>query len=127
MTVSTSPRRRSRSAGSRISSSGALPASPFSAAQHGLDGADRAALAARPEVRELFDREVRRVNEGLAHYEQIVSWTVLPEDFSVESGELTPTQKVKRRVIDQKYAEEIESLYREPPPERGERAAGGRG
>jgi long-chain acyl-CoA synthetase len=94
------------------------------AQQQGIDAADRAALVERPEVRELFDREVRAVNEKLAHYEQIVAWTVLPEDFSVETGELTPTQKVKRRVIDDKYGDRIEALYEEPQPERGDRAAG---
>ena len=80
----------------------------------GAAGGDRKALVARPEARALYAAEVERVNEGLAHYEQIVRWALLPDDFSVETGELTPTQKVKRRVIDKKYAAEIEALYRSP-------------
>jgi long-chain acyl-CoA synthetase len=80
----------------------------------GAAGGDRKALVAHPEARALYAAEVERVNEGLAHYEQIVRWALLPDDFSVETGELTPTQKVKRRVIDKKYAAEIEALYRSP-------------
>jgi long-chain acyl-CoA synthetase len=84
------------------------------AAQHGIDAGDRQALVEHPQVGALYAAEVARVNEGLAHYEQIVQWTLLPADFSVETGELTPTQKVKRRVIDEKYAQQIEALYRSP-------------
>ncbi len=85
------------------------------AAQHGVAAGDRRALVENPQVRALYAGEVARVNEGLAHYEQIVRWTLLPDDFSVETGELTPTQKVKRRVIDRKYAAEIEALYGQEP------------
>jgi long-subunit acyl-CoA synthetase (AMP-forming) len=53
------------------------------------------------------------VNQRLAHYEQIVKWDLLPAELSIEGGELTPTQKVKRRVVDQKYGEQIDAMYAE--------------
>jgi len=82
------------------------------AAKQGLPGA-AAELLATPEVRELVRREVETVNSQLARYEQIRSWELLPAEFTLEGGELTPTQKVKRRVIHDKYGEVIERLYRE--------------
>jgi long-chain acyl-CoA synthetase len=51
------------------------------------------------------------VNQRLAHYEQIVKWDLLPAELSIEGGELTPTQKVKRRVVDTKYKDRIDALY----------------
>ncbi|MCZ7651293.1 MAG: long-chain fatty acid--CoA ligase [Thermoanaerobaculia bacterium] len=82
------------------------------AAKQGLPAAP-AALLATPQVRELVQREVETVNSQLARYEQIRSWELLPAEFTLETGELTPTQKVKRRVIHEKYGEIIERLYRE--------------
>jgi long-chain acyl-CoA synthetase len=60
---------------------------------------------------ELFQQEIDTVNKELARYEQIRIWELLPDDFTIETGELTPTQKIKRRVVGTKYAGVIESLY----------------
>ncbi|MGB3564470.1 MAG: long-chain fatty acid--CoA ligase [Thermoanaerobaculia bacterium] len=60
---------------------------------------------------ELFQQEIDTVNKELARYEQIHVWELLPDDFTIETGELTPTQKIKRRVIGTKYSSVIESLY----------------
>ncbi|HUF79180.1 MAG TPA: long-chain fatty acid--CoA ligase [Thermoanaerobaculia bacterium] len=79
----------------------------------GIDPSDRAALVERPEVRELLAKEVQGANEKLAHYEEIVNWGLLPEEMTIEGGELTPTQKVKRRVVDEKYREVIDRVYAE--------------
>jgi long-chain acyl-CoA synthetase len=57
-------------------------------------------------------REIEKVNGELARYETIKRFTVLPVQFSVESGELTPTLKLKRKVVSQKFAREIEDLFR---------------
>ena len=54
---------------------------------------------------------VDAVNAHLAQYETIKRFVVLPGDFSVEGGELTPTQKVKRKAVSEKYAAEIAALY----------------
>ncbi|HEX2163572.1 MAG TPA: AMP-binding protein [Thermoanaerobaculia bacterium] len=72
---------------------------------------DPAALAAHPALRRHLEAEVERVNATLARYEQIKRFAVLPGPFSVEGGELTPTLKLKRRVIHDKHAGEIEALY----------------
>ncbi len=82
------------------------------AKSEGVAGDDVAALLAEPRVRELFEHEVKTVNGELARYEQIHVWELLSEEWTIETGELTPTQKIKRRVINQKYGEVIEGLYR---------------
>jgi len=69
--------------------------------------------AACPEIHGHLESEVARVNRDLARYEAIKRFAVLPRELSVEGGELTPTLKLKRRVVDEKYAAEIESLYAE--------------
>ena len=64
-------------------------------------------------VRALIAQEIANVNSGLASFEKIVAWDLLPEEWTLETGELTPTQKVKRRVINQKYGDVLERLYQE--------------
>ena len=58
-----------------------------------------------------FQEYVDQVNSELASYESIKYFRILPNDFSVESGELTPTLKLKRRVINEKYKQFIDSMY----------------
>jgi long-subunit acyl-CoA synthetase (AMP-forming) len=58
-----------------------------------------------------LDRQIRTVNGGLARYETVKRFRILPVQFSIDGAELTPTMKLKRRVINEKYAAEIESLY----------------
>ncbi len=58
-----------------------------------------------------LEREVEIVNQGLARYESIKRFAILPRELSVDAGELTPTMKLKRRVIAERYREEIEGLY----------------
>ncbi len=62
-------------------------------------------------VRALYQGEVDKVNAELARYEQIRVWELVPNDFTLEGGELTPTLKVKRRVINVKYKEILDRLY----------------
>ncbi len=56
-------------------------------------------------------REIEKVNGNLAQYETIKRFRVLPAQFSIDSGELTPTLKLKRKVVSQKYAREIDELF----------------
>jgi long-chain acyl-CoA synthetase len=58
-----------------------------------------------------FQEYVDKVNSELASFETIKYFRILPHDFSVESGELTPTLKIKRQVINKKYQEIIDSMY----------------
>ncbi|MGB6430014.1 MAG: long-chain fatty acid--CoA ligase [Candidatus Acidiferrales bacterium] len=67
--------------------------------------------AAAPWVREEIEREVNRLCAPLAHYESVKRFALLPDDFTFERGELTYTMKLKRRVIEQKYAAQIERIY----------------
>ena len=77
---------------------------------HGVDG-DLAQRLADSRVRALVQAEVDRVNKDLARYEQIRVWELIPQEFTLEGGELTPTLKVKRRVINIKYKEVLDRLY----------------
>jgi len=79
----------------------------------GLSTDDRTALLDQPPVRDLYEREVAAVNEGLARYEQIRKFDLLPAEFTIEGGEITPTMKIKRRVVAEKYGEVIDALYGE--------------
>jgi long-chain acyl-CoA synthetase len=72
---------------------------------------ERAQLLAMPTVRAKMDKEVAKEVSGLAHFEMPKKIGLLEQDFSVERGELTPTLKVKRRVIDKTYKDLIDSLY----------------
>ena len=83
------------------------------AEKQGIGSGDMKALLRDARVRALFAQEVDAVNARLASFEKIVAWELLPDEFTLETGELTPTQKVKRRVINQKYGDVIERLYTE--------------
>jgi long-chain acyl-CoA synthetase len=72
---------------------------------------DPAELAERDEVKELIQKELDRANSNYAQVEQIKKFAILDHDLSVENGELTPTLKVKRNVINEHYADLFESLY----------------
>jgi long-chain acyl-CoA synthetase len=80
------------------------------AAERGLDGnADE--LSQRDDVRKLIKEAVERVNTGLARFEQVRGFEILPGDFSAEENEITPTLKLKRKIVEEHFAEEIEALY----------------
>jgi long-chain acyl-CoA synthetase len=68
-------------------------------------------LAASPTVKELIQREIDRVNIDLPKWEQVKKFALVQRPWSIETGELTPTLKIKRRVINEKHASEINSLY----------------
>lgn len=81
------------------------------AAENGLEAASLEELAVHPKVRELIEREIEEKNRQLASYESIKKFHIVPHDFSIEAGELTPTMKIKRKVIFQKYRDRIEAFY----------------
>ena len=74
-------------------------------------GGDGAKLAASPEVRAALQAEVDALNSGLASYETIKRFAILPEDLSEAAGELTPKLSIKRKVVIDKYWGVIEGLY----------------
>lgn len=64
-----------------------------------------------PEIQGLIEREVTESNTHLARFEQIKKFRILKNDFSVETGELTPTMKLKRKVITEKYRKLLDEMY----------------
>jgi long-chain acyl-CoA synthetase len=70
-------------------------------------------LAARPEVRDLIQAEVAAVNKTLSSPEQVKKFSILSKRLYMEDDEVTPTMKVKRRAIMDKYGDVIAGLYRE--------------
>ncbi len=80
------------------------------AREHGLPE-ESALLAREPAIRELIGAEVERVNTRYANVEQVKRFAILDCDLSQAGGELTPTLKVKRNVVAEKYAELLDSLY----------------
>ncbi len=82
------------------------------AAQQSLPATSREELVRRPEVLALYQKSVDTVNAQLARFETIKRFAVMDHVFSEATGELTATQKYKRRVIEQKYRETIEGFYR---------------
>ena len=70
-------------------------------------------LTRHPDLRAEYAAVINQTNAGLARYEQIKKFEVLPLMLSIEGGHLTPTLKVKRRVVEKDYSELIESLYAE--------------
>ena len=81
------------------------------AAEHGLEGRSYADLVGTDQVRELIDGYVRRVNDGLQRWQQIRQFRVLPRDLDVEHGDLTPSLKLKRPVVEREFAGLIEEMY----------------
>jgi len=82
------------------------------AAEQGVTVADGGDLAKSPEVLAEVERAVAEANSHLARVEQVRRYTVLSREWTSASGELTPTLKKRRRVITERYADEIDALYR---------------
>ncbi len=80
----------------------------------GMPGGTDAELAARHGVERKVEDEIKALLKDLAQFEVPKKVLLLTEDFSIESGELTPTLKVKRRVVEQRYRDRIDALYALP-------------
>ncbi|MFC5187543.1 AMP-dependent synthetase/ligase [Actinomadura harenae] len=84
---------------------------PVWAAARGVDATDTAALADHPLVLEEIGHAVADANTRLARVQQVKKWRLLPAEWTAESEELTPTLKLRRRVVHAKYADALASLY----------------
>jgi long-chain acyl-CoA synthetase len=84
------------------------------AASFGIANSSREALIADPQVIEMVERAIASMSGEFAQYEKIKKITLLPNDFSIDAGELTPTLKVKRRVVEAKYKDLIDRVYASP-------------
>lgn len=83
------------------------------AKQHTLNFTNFADLVQNPKVYALIKDTIERKNAGLAQFESIKKFAILPNDFTIESGELTPSLKLKRKVITQKYQSVFDNFYQE--------------
>ncbi len=83
------------------------------AQENGLPAERHGELIVHPKVRALFRQAIDIVNGDEPHERQIRAFVLLAEDFSTDGGELTPTLKVKRRVVDEKYKDVIDRMYAE--------------
>jgi long-chain acyl-CoA synthetase len=84
---------------------------PLVAAKMGVEFTDLADLSTRPEIRAMAQAAVDKANERLSRPEQVKAWELLPHEWTAESEELTPTLKLKRRVVKTKYADVVDKLY----------------
>ena len=81
------------------------------AKQNGVATQDRAKLVSDAKVLQVYKGIVSQANKGLAHYEAIKKIAIVPDEWTPESGEVTPSLKLKRRVINEKYKDRINAMY----------------
>ena len=84
---------------------------PVIAQMSGIEFTDLADLAAKPQIRAMAQDAVDKANERLSRPEQVKAFELLGVEWTAESEELTPTLKLKRRVVHTKYADVIDRLY----------------
>ena len=89
------------------------------ARQHGIHAQSRTDLVADPRVNALYDEVVREVNGALANFETMKRFRIVPDEWTQDSGELTPSMKLKRRVLTARYAAAIAELYADEATARG--------
>ena len=81
------------------------------AKEQGLNGKSYAEVVQSPEVKALLSPYFDEVNKTLAKYETVKQFAILPKDLSIDEGELTPSLKVKRKVVEKKYATLLDKMY----------------
>ena len=93
------------------------------AQQHGVHADSRAELVADPRIVGIYGEVIREINRTLANFETIKRFRVLVDEWTQDSGELTPSMKIKRRVLTARYAAAIAELYADEATARGESAS----
>ncbi len=88
--------------------------------RHGINAPSRKQLVSNPRVVALYDDIVREVNASLANFETVKRFRVVAEEWSQDSGELTPSMKLKRRVLTERYAAVVDELYADEATARAE-------
>jgi long-chain acyl-CoA synthetase len=89
------------------------------AQQHGIHADSRASLVADPRIMEIYGEVIREVNGTLANFETIKRFRIVADEWTQDSGELTPSMKIKRRVLTARYAAVIAELYADEATARG--------
>jgi len=80
------------------------------AGEHGISGS-YAEIVSNPKTREMVQKHIDDVNKQLPRWETVKKFEILPTDLTIESGELTPSLKVKRKIVEQKYSDMLDSFY----------------
>lgn len=83
------------------------------AGAHGLGGKSYAEIVGSKEVRDLIAPYIDEVNKDTSSWEQVKKWTILPADLTLEAGDLTPSMKLKRKTVEQKYRAQLDGFYEE--------------
>ncbi len=83
------------------------------AQSNNISFSDREGLINSAEIYNLLGTEIQRLSADLARFEQIKRYTLLPQEFTIKNGEITPSLKIKRKVITEKYADLIDKMYEE--------------
>jgi long-chain acyl-CoA synthetase len=79
--------------------------------EHGFNGKPYSEVVVTPEAKKLLDPYFAEVNKSLAKYETVKQFAILPKDLTIDDGELTPSLKVKRKVVEKKYATLLDKMY----------------
>ena len=82
------------------------------AEEHNISYKDEGDLVRNPAVAEMLEKDIEQTQKDLANFERVRKFIILEKPFTIDSGELTPTQKIKRKVVEEKYADRIEGMYR---------------
>jgi long-chain acyl-CoA synthetase len=82
------------------------------ASSAGLNAGERAKLVAAPEVQKLYQGIIDEVNGTMAQFERIKSFSLLDGELTTANGELTPTLKVRRKIVEEKFRDQIDAMYR---------------
>jgi long-chain acyl-CoA synthetase len=80
------------------------------AEEHGITGS-YADIVSNPKTKEMVGKHIDEVNKQLPRWETVKRFEILPQDLTIESGELTPSLKVKRKVVEQKYSDVLDAFY----------------
>jgi long-chain acyl-CoA synthetase len=81
------------------------------ARDEGIPFTDVRSVVGHPRIAALFEQRIALVNDRLPRFEQIKTFRLLDREFTIENGEITPTLKYRRKVIEQKYLDRIEEMY----------------
>jgi long-chain acyl-CoA synthetase len=84
------------------------------ARKRGIAYSSRQDLVTHPDIVRFFEKRIQDRSQELANYERIIKFVLLPEPFTIDNGEVTPTMKLKRKVINRNFGEAIDDLYAEP-------------
>jgi long-chain acyl-CoA synthetase len=84
------------------------------AAEHGMRGRSPEEIVRTDEARAFVQKAIDKLNAGLPRFATVKRFTILPRELSEQQGEVTASQKVKRKLVEQRYKAELDAMYREP-------------